>query len=114
LEDLGLAAVGASGVRAVAGSVAVQAEMPDPGPGKADIVGVDLGRVGTVIVGETSALSDARPAAGRVSVYQEVIGLGEHRERRRPPRIGIDHMKYGLFRRVGKEVVDRLVGAGVG
>src|SRR5260221_718825 len=39
---------------------------------------------------------------------KEVIGIGEHRERRRPRRIGSDHMQQFHLHRIGQEFSERV------
>ena len=85
-----------------------------PGPAKADVVGVDLGGVVTVVVGERRVHRHARRAAVGRAGAQEVVRLGEQRERRRPGRVGVDHVQDRLLGRVGQVVRDLLGGARVG
>src|SRR5450755_5073236 len=112
-RDGDLAAVRAGGAGARTGRVAVQAEMPDPRAGDAEEVGVYLGGVVAVVPGEPGVLGDTGAGARRRARGQEVVGLGEHRERRRTGRVGVDDVQDRLFGRVGQVVGDVLGRAGV-
>src|SRR5205814_9838142 len=106
-------AVRPGGVRPVGGRGAVEAEVPDAGAGEGRVVRVDLRGVVTVVVGERRVDRHARRAAGGQAGTQEVVRFGEHRERGRPGRVGVDHVQDRLLGRVGQVVGDLLGGARV-
>src|SRR5262249_21176751 len=80
---------------------AIDAEVQHPRAGDTEPVRVDLGRIVTVVVGETGVDAHTRRGAVGRARRQEVVGAGEHRKRGRAGRVRVDHVQDGLFGRVG-------------